>query len=185
MRRPACAGNAKLLRAIYCADAQDRKGEIILLTAERIHPWRKELAALLAAAPVSRPPALRRSLHPEFLFATDLPACAGPESCEIFLRCAADAGWESFQESGWMNLRKKDVLFPPDWWDSLPQEEEAVCLRVLTAVHPSLRFSRLQSCMLQKAREEGPDSLEKACRTVHRDFARQLREQSRQAGSAI
>lgn len=137
---------------------------------------RQELNRLLSAMEASRKPALRRSLSPDYLYATDLPLCASSEICEVFRRQAAAAGWESCPAGSWLNLRKAGALFPSGWWESLPREGEAACVSGLLLRHPSLRLSRSQAHLLLKAREESPASLEKACRSVHQDFARQLRE---------
>ena len=138
--------------------------------------WRQELNSLLSAMETSRPPALRRSLSPDYLYATDLPLCASPEVCGAFRSRAAAAGWESCLAGSWINLRKSSPLFPPGWWESLPREGEATCVMDLLRRHPSLRLSRPQSFLLLKAWEESPLSLEKACRSVHQDLARRLRE---------
>ena len=63
--------------------------------------------------------ALRRSLSPDFLYATDLPLCASPRACDAFRSRADAAGWESTLSGAWINLRPTDLLFPSG-------EEEAV-----------------------------------------------------------
>ena len=141
-----------------------------------VDPWRQELNRLLSSLEASRPPALRRSLSPDYLYATDLPLCASSEACDTFRARASAIGWESIPSGSWINLRKSSSLFPRGWWDSLPREGEPACVADLLRRHPSLRLSRSQSCLLLKAREEGPASLEKASRSVHQDLARHLRE---------
>ena len=141
--------------------------------------WRQELQALLAGIAAYRKPALRRSLSDNYLYATDLPLCAEPEACDSFLKRAAAIGWEKQLNGSWINLRKVLLLFPAGWWDSLPAGGEASCLRELTSRHPELVPTAAQAICLIKAAEEGPAALEEACRTVHVDYARRLREKNR------
>ena len=147
--------------------------------------WRQDLNRLLSAMETSRPPALRRSLSPDFLYATDLPLCASPRACDAFRSRADAAGWESTLSGAWINLRPTDLLFPSVWWECLPPEGEPACVASLLRRHPSLRLSLPQSFLLLKALEEGPSSLEKAARSVHQDLARGLREKGRRENSMV
>ncbi len=141
-----------------------------------VSPWRRELRLMLDTAGAARAPVLRRSRLPEFLYATDLPACASAGACAAFLLAAAEAGWESTSVGGWICLRKAGCLFPEPWPFFLPGDGEGACLRELSRRHPGLLPSRAQAIALLKAMEEGPAELEKACRSIHEDFARRLRE---------
>ena len=123
-----------------------------------------------------RPPALRRSLREDYLYAADLPLCAGPEACGAFLRKAGEAGWEAVREGDWICLRPRALSLSGAWWDSLPAGGEAACLRSLAERHPDLFPSPVPLIRLLKAREEGERALETVCRELHRDAARLLRE---------
>ncbi|MBQ9252888.1 MAG: hypothetical protein IJ188_09665 [Clostridia bacterium] len=140
-----------------------------------VNPWRRELNLLLSSLPARRKPALRRSLRPDFLFAVDLPACVEAPVCEQFLLAAAAAGWQGTEIQGWINLCRGDGalpegLFPPDMIG------EAGCLRSLMDRHTFLRPTEVQWIAMIKAREEGPAAWEQACRLIHQDWARRLRE---------
>ena len=137
---------------------------------------RAELRTLLDGAECVRPPALRRSRKADILYFTDLPRCAGPEACASFAERAGQAGWEVFPEEGGIGLRPGPALLPGDWRDALPPGEEAACLRSLLERHPELSFSRDGIIRLLKALEEGGKETEAACRGLHREAARFLRE---------
>ena len=138
------------------------------------NPWREELNALFLPLSLVRRPALRRSPGPDWLFATDLPSFASPGACEAFRRGAASLGWECGECAGWLHLRKPSS--PPPGWFPREAEGEALCLRELLRRHPGTGDPTSAIILLMKAREEGAESWEKACRALHRDFARRLRE---------
>ena len=139
--------------------------------------WRNPLRELLTRVPVARPPALRRSLKPDWLYAVDLPRCASPEACGAFTAAAAAAGWEALpEEAGWIQLRRRDAGLPENWISMLPDSGEAGCLRSLSARHLFLFPDRIESILLLKAEETGPAALEAACRAVHQRWAVLLRE---------
>lgn len=138
------------------------------------NPLRAELRSLLEKVPVSRPPALRRSLLPDALFSLDLPRCASPETCEAFLRDAEGAGWRAFQADGWIHLRKAVSILPADFFPDPPSGEAAALLSLL-ARHPGSSDPSREVILLMKAREEGDSALESACRGLHGDLARRLR----------
>ena len=144
-----------------------------------MNAWRQELLALLSDTAAYRKPALRRSLCDDYLYATDLPLCAAPEACISFWKRAAAVGWDARQDGNWINLRKPLSLFPAGWWASLPSEGEAGCLRDLANRHPELVPTPVQAIRLIKAAEEGSESLEEACRAIHRDYAHRLREKKK------
>ncbi len=137
---------------------------------------RRELRSLLDAAECARPPALRRSLREDFLYASDLPLCAAPEACGVFLRKSGEAGWEAVRDGDWICLRPRALRLSGTWWDSLPPGGEAACLRILAERHPDLFASPVRAVRLLKAREEGDKALEAVCRELHREAARLLRE---------
>ena len=75
-------------------------------------PLRRELLALLAKTDACRPPALRRSSHPEALLATDLPLLVAEEAAAAFIRAAEARGWRVWAEGGWL-LLDHPVEAPP------------------------------------------------------------------------
>lgn len=135
---------------------------------------RRELRNLLADSALPRPPALRRSRRPDFLFASDLPSFAPPEALASFRQKAEAAGWEAWSSGGWLELRKP-LSGPPEGFRPFPPGEESACCESLLCRHPGGAESREASILLIKAAEEGPAAFEAACRTLHRDFARRLR----------
>ncbi|MBQ9210214.1 MAG: hypothetical protein IJ153_00800 [Clostridia bacterium] len=140
-----------------------------------VNPWRRELNLLLSSLPVRRKSALRRSLQPDFLFAVDLPACAEAPVCQQFLLAAAAVGWQGAESQGWINLRREDGALPEGLFP-LDLAGEAGCLHSLMDRHPELRPTEGQWIAIIKAREEGPAAWEQACRLIHQDWARRLRE---------
>ena len=138
-------------------------------------PWREELNRLLSGVPARRKPALRRSPKPEWLFATDLPACAEPGAAEAFLSLAGEAGWEAYSSGGWIHLWRACPGLPEHWFEEEP-DGEAACLRALLARHPGSADARAEINLLLKSREEGPAAWERACRELHRAWAADLRE---------
>ena len=140
-----------------------------------INPWRKELQNLLDCPSLSRKPALRRSLREDYLFASDLPACASPANCAGFCIRAESAGWEALNVDGWIQLRRADGCLPEGWFPDTP-EGEAACIRELICRHPGTADASRELILLLKAREEGPRAWELACRRIHQDLARRLRE---------
>ena len=145
-----------------------------------MNDWRKQLGGLLEEMPVSRPAALRRSLKPDWLYCTDLPACASAESCEAFRAGAERLGWETEQEGGWIQARRRSGTLPADWPGRDAFGPEAECLRSLMERHPELHLSAREEILLAKAEEEGPAQREAACKAVHGRWAALLRERGRE-----
>ena len=141
-----------------------------------IIPWRDDLRSLLSMYPARRPPALRRSLLEDWLFATDFPRCAEEKEARSFYRQAEKRGWEVLDADGWFHLRRKEADCPENWFPEEP-EGEAACLRELLRRHPGSADPRHEIIMLLKAREEGQASWEETCRQLHRQFAGRLRDQ--------
>ncbi len=141
--------------------------------------WRKQLSRLLEETPASRPAALRRSLKPDWLYCTDLPACAPPESCEAFRAGAERLGWETEREGGWIQARRRGGTLPADWPGPEASGPEADCLRSLRNRHPELHLSAQEEMLIAKAEEEDPAKTEAACKAVHARWAALLRERGR------
>ncbi len=139
------------------------------------NPWREELNGLFLPLSLFRRPALRRSPRPDYLFSTDLPSFASPADCALFLERASALGWESVRLRGWLHLWKTSAPPPAGWFPPNPVGE-AACLRALLRRHPGRADARDALILLLKAREEGPEAWESACRRLHQDFARRLRE---------
>ena len=144
-----------------------------------MNDWRKQLGRLLEEMPASRPAALRRSLKPDWLYCTDLPACGSAESCEAFRAGAERLGWETEREGGWIQARRRSGTLPADWPGREAIGPEAECLRSLMARHPELHLSAREEILMAKAEEEGPAQREAACKAVHGRWAALLRERGR------
>ena len=67
-------------------------------------PLRRKMQALLAAVPVRRKPALRRSDAPEALLATDLPLAAEKAAVADFIALSEKAGWTVMRRGDWLLL---------------------------------------------------------------------------------
>ncbi len=142
--------------------------------------WRRELRGVLAAEEYLRPPALRRSLLADYLYAVDLPTVATEEQVLRFQRRAEALGWECALRKGWLQLRRP-VYAPPAGWFEGPFGEEAACCRSLRGCHskredggdtlsePGAAYA------LIKAGEEGPEACERVFGALHRDWAVRLR----------
>ncbi len=139
------------------------------------NPLREELLCLFSSLSLRRAPALRRSSRADWLFASDLPACAAPEDCSAFLCLAGASGWECLEDRGWLYLRKAGLLLPAAWF-AVRGEGEAACLGSLYARHPGRTDADETVFRLMKAREEGFPAWEKACRSLHLECAGRLRQ---------
>ena len=142
---------------------------------------RTELKELLDTARSVRPPALRRSLRDDALYATDLPAAAEAETVEAFLRAAGNVGWTARQEAGWIELDKAVRRQPAGGFRG-PYGPEAACLLHLLRRHrpavPSPEAEEAAAAAarrLIKAGEAGPEAYEKACAQLHTEWAVRLR----------
>ena len=137
---------------------------------------RQELNGLLAGIAAARPPALRRSLSDEWLYAADLPAvCGGEETAELLKRAEA-LGWEHAAENGWILFRKEAKEPPEGWYDGGFGPEAACCLSLLER-HPDGCGEGAPAAQraLIKAGEEGGKAYEAVCRRLHREWAERLR----------
>ena len=143
---------------------------------------RKELKALLEARTVRRPPALRRSLREDSLYAADLPAAAEPEETERFIREAETAGWTVRPERGWIELDRPVSGWPEGSYDGPFGSEAACCLSLLRRHAPGPEEktdgpeTRRAARLLLHAGEKGPEAYERACRQLHTEWAARLRE---------
>jgi len=150
-----------------------------------MNAYRAELAALLAGTETKRPPALRRSLREDALYATDLPAAADEAVVASFCRRAQEAGWHPRREGGWIELDRA-VTEPPE--GALPDHPgpEAACCRSLMERHaPGSPADPRWTRRLIKAGEEGARAYEKACAAIHRDWAERLRKREGIPGISI
>ena len=138
------------------------------------NPLREEIHSLFAGLELKRRPALRRSLLPDYLFATDLPRFAAQAQVAAFSARAESLGWELLLRSEWLNMRKCGLVLPENLLPSFPGSESD-CLRILLRRHPGSADSDRAVFLLMKAREEGGPAMEAACRKLHREFAAALR----------
>ncbi len=135
---------------------------------------RAEVNALLAATPVRRKPALRRSDAPDALLATDLPFAADADAAADFIERAASAGWRvRTAENGWL-LLDRDVPVPAD---AIPAEApgECGCCLSLLARHPQDGDAGEMIRRVVKAQEAGWRTFERLCGQLHAELAEMLR----------
>lgn len=136
---------------------------------------RLEIRELLAGTECVRPAALRRSRQEDYLFTTDLPAAASAEAAEEFRRKAEEAGWRTKVTDGWIELdripEKLSAGFVPD----SPGPEARCCASLLRRHRDKRKNGDREKRLLLKAAEEGPDTYEKACGSLHREWAAALR----------
>ena len=146
---------------------------------------REELLLRLRALPARRPPALRRSLRDDWLYATDLPQAADRESVRLFLEAVRGAGWRAEELDGWIELDQRLDRPPENWQPGPLGPETACCLSLLARQHPDreggdgaeTREAAARAVRkLMKAGEDGGAAWEKACGEVHREWAARLRE---------
>ena len=161
-----------------------------------MNEFRQELSELLAEVPCRRPPALRRSLKSEWLYATDLFQAADPDSAAVFLKRAAELGWHAEQDGSWLQL-KRSFTEPPEHGFEGPFGAEAVCCASLLRRHLETKKEKMRTeeapqwimedtseaekaaetvrILLVKAGEQGPEAYEQACGGLHREWAQRLR----------
>ena len=143
-----------------------------------INAFRQELKDTLSRTETDRMPVIRRSLLPDWLYATDLPAAASESILEAFISRADQAGWKVKREDGWIQLdRKVSVFLPgmiPEEWTAGPA---AACCRSLLERHRDhlIPSDGGAERMLLKAGEESPESYEEVCRKLHALWAEMLR----------
>ena len=142
----------------------------------RINALRKELQILLGETAATRPPALRRSLMDEWLYATDLPCVCDREELKACLCRLAAAGWECMEDTYWIQM-KKSCGEPPENWYNGPFGAEAECCLSLLQRHGNRSSAAPEATqrILIKAAEEGPPAYENACAGLHRSWAERLR----------
>ena len=142
----------------------------------RINELRRELNMLLAGNPFRRPPAVRRSLQTEWLYAADLPGLCSGSALDGLLSRIREAGWETRTDGEWVQFRKPSPE-PPEGWFEGGFGPEAACCGSLLRRHPEREdeVPYRETCMLIKAGEEGPEALERACAELHGQWAARLR----------
>ena len=140
----------------------------------RINALREEITALFRTLSPPRPPALRRSLRTEWLYAADLPQLYGRDRLQEVMIRIMEAGWEIREEEGWLQIRKP-APEPPEGWFEGPFGPEADCCVSLLHRHPGKADAEMVQRLLIKAGEEGPDAYEAACSELHREWAELLR----------
>ena len=161
-----------------------------------MNEFRQELSELLAEVPCRRPPALRRSLKSEWLYATDLLQTTDPDSAAVFLKRAAELGWRAEQDGSWLQMTRS-FTEPPEHGFEGPFGEEAACCASLLRRQTETNEAKKQTddasqwlpanvseakktaervrILLVKAGEQGPEAYEKACGGLHREWAQRLR----------
>lgn len=135
---------------------------------------RQELQGILAEIPVRRPPALRRSLLEDWLYATDLPRAAEETAVAAFCRKAEEHGWRTAATDGWIQLDRIPEIIPEPVFGG-PFGTEAACCASLLRRHPGERKAEREIRLLIKAAEEGKEAYEKVCAGLHREWASALR----------
>ena len=141
-----------------------------------INALRRELTEICAQVETRRPPAIRRSLQEQYLYATDLPLAADDSAVDRFIELASGAGWQVSAEAGWLQLDRIITVPLSDWNTDQYGPESACCLTILRRnagrLNPSDGTVERQ---LIKAADQGTDAYEVCCRKIHRDWAERLR----------
>ena len=136
---------------------------------------REEIRKILSGAAAARPAALRRSLREDFLYAADLPRIASEAETAAFCQQAEQAGWRTEMDGGWIQLDRIPQSVPANALPAVFGPEAECCLSLLRR-HPGNRKNGdKEKRLLLKAGEESPRAYEKACRTLHREWAAALR----------
>lgn len=130
---------------------------------------------MISATETKRPPALRRSLREDYLYATDLPQTAAEDAVDAFCQRAKKAGWRTEKNEGWIQLDPPAASLNDQVYQG-PYGMEAKACASLLRRHPSERRSgQREKRLLIKAGEESADAFEKACEALHREWAAALR----------
>jgi len=150
----------------------------------RINAFRKELVQMIGEASVRRPAAIRRSIRPDWLYASDLPSlCSGEETHRI-LDQLSGIGWTWIMEkTDWILFRKSAEEPPEDWFEGPFGPEAACCLSLITR-HADTRPDGADPVRFRliRAGESGEAAYEKTCAELHREWAALLRERQRLPG---
>ncbi len=143
-----------------------------------MNSYRKEIRTLLDSIGGNRLSALRRSYREEYLFATDLPQAADPESVCQFRDQALQAGWRTEMDHAWIHLVPAGRIRWTVPETDLPDNTEARCCASLIRRHPddAEESDGKAEIRLLKAAEEGPQAYERVCAELHREWAAALRE---------
>ena len=136
---------------------------------------RQEIRELLADTECVRPAALRRSRQEDYLFSTDLPKAASAEAAEGFRRKAEEAGWRTEASDGWIELDRIPETLPAGFIPENPGPAARCCAGLLRRHPGKRRNGDREKRFLLKAAEEGPEAYQKACGSLHRDWAAALR----------
>ena len=146
-------------------------------------PLRRGMQTLLAAVPVRRKPALRRSDAPEALLATDLPLAAEKAAVADFIALSEKAGWTVMRRGDWLLL--DHPVDAPDCPVPAELPGEAGCCLSLLLRHGGGDAPEEDIRALVKARDAGSTALERLCAAWHRDWAARLRRHEPLPGGLI
>ena len=146
-------------------------------------PLRRGMQTLLAAVPVRRKPALRRSDAPEALLATDLPLAAEDAAVADFTALAEKAGWTVMRRGDWLLL--DHPVDAPDCPVPAELPGEAGCCLSLLVRHGGDDAPAEDIRTLVKALDAGGNALERLCAAWHRDWAARLRRHEPLPGGLI
>ena len=144
---------------------------------------RRAVQAHLAAVPVQRRPALRRTEDPRALLMCDLPRIARETDAAAVIAALEAEGWRVRQEPGWL-LLDHDVPEPEWAWPQAYPGEWGCCLWLLKQ-HPGQEAPKEKIRALVKAAEQGCDRVEWLCRQWHGEFAALLREHQPLPGGLV
>lgn len=136
---------------------------------------RQQVSDALAAVPVRRKPALRRSDAPDALLATDLPFAAEACAVDAFNARMAVLGWRVWVAgNGWL-LLDAPVPVPEAPTDVLPAGECGCCVSLLLR-HPEEGDAADMIRAVVKAAEAGRQPFERLCAQLHGQMAAMLRQ---------
>lgn len=128
----------------------------------------------LAAVPVQRKPALRRTDDAAFLLMTDLPRAASPQAAAAFADELRQSGWTVQETTGWLLLDYP--VHPPACPIPSAVHGEASCCLWLLRQHPGSEAPAEMVRALAKAAECGIPHVERLCKAWHAQFATLLRQ---------
>lgn len=135
---------------------------------------RRQVNDALAAVPVRRKPALRRSDAPDALLATDLPLAAEREAVSAFTACMTALGWRVWSAAnGWL-LMDAPVPTPDTTGCVLPEGECGCCVSLLLR-HAEGGDAADMIRAVVKAAEAGYLPFERLCGQLHGQLAAMLR----------
>ena len=139
---------------------------------------RKQIQEELEKTTAFRKPSLRRCGDDRWLYETDLPRKAEDSETRSFVCRISVAGWHVKAEENRLLLDRESAYPPRDFYADSFGPEAARCLSILRRHDARNRGNDASQAVRQliKAGEQGYAAYEQVCRTLHREWASDLRE---------